>query len=286
MMLGYAARRGLRRHLVPVPVLTPRLSSHWVRWMTPVPGAIARPLVEGLRNEVIVRDDSGPPPLPRHPSPLLRGGARPGARAARARRGRDRLERRALELPARRPHRDPHHRGGDDHRAAHRAGGPRPRAALPCLHRARRRARLALHELGLGDPGCPRPAGGGAGLPARAARPRQPPAGRRPRLLAGGGRRAGTAAPAPGRDEGPGPRLAPVRGPAPATAAPCSARPPTSRRTDWPATSTGTRSTPSTPPSSGTWSGAWPSGRDPWPGSRSPGAHRESRPRRTDPRGQ
>ncbi len=58
MMLGYAAKRGLRRHLVPVPVLTPRLSSHWVRWMTPVPAAIARPLVEGLRNEVIVRDDS------------------------------------------------------------------------------------------------------------------------------------------------------------------------------------------------------------------------------------
>jgi uncharacterized protein YbjT (DUF2867 family) len=58
MMLGYAARRGLRRYLIPVPVLTPRLSSHWVRWMTPVPAAIARPLVEGLRNEVIVRDDS------------------------------------------------------------------------------------------------------------------------------------------------------------------------------------------------------------------------------------
>ena len=58
MMLGYAARRGLRRYLVPVPVLTPRLSSHWVRWMTPIPASIARPLVEGLRNEVIVRDDS------------------------------------------------------------------------------------------------------------------------------------------------------------------------------------------------------------------------------------
>ncbi len=58
MMLGYAAKRGLRRHLVPVPVLTPRLSSHWVRWMTPVPASIARPLVEGLRNEVIVHDDS------------------------------------------------------------------------------------------------------------------------------------------------------------------------------------------------------------------------------------
>jgi uncharacterized protein YbjT (DUF2867 family) len=58
MMLGYARKRGLRRRLVPIPILTPRLSSHWVRWMTPVPYAIARPLVEGLRNEVVVRDDS------------------------------------------------------------------------------------------------------------------------------------------------------------------------------------------------------------------------------------
>ena len=58
MMLGYARKRGLRRHLFPVPILTPRLSSHWVRWMTPVPYAIARPLVEGLRNEVVGRDDS------------------------------------------------------------------------------------------------------------------------------------------------------------------------------------------------------------------------------------
>lgn len=57
MMLGYAEVRGLRRWLVPVPVLTPRLSSHWVHWMTPVPATIARPLIEGLRNEVVVRDD-------------------------------------------------------------------------------------------------------------------------------------------------------------------------------------------------------------------------------------
>ena len=71
MMLGYAAKRGLRRCLVPVPVLTPRLSSHWVRWMTPVPASIARPLVEGLRNEVVVRDDSArgsSPPSTRSPT--------------------------------------------------------------------------------------------------------------------------------------------------------------------------------------------------------------------------
>ena len=56
MMLGYARIRGMRRVMIPVPVLTPWLSSHWVGLVTPVPSAIARPLVEGLRNEVIVRD--------------------------------------------------------------------------------------------------------------------------------------------------------------------------------------------------------------------------------------
>lgn len=58
MMLGYARVRGLRRLLIPVPVLTPRLSSYWVHWMTPIPSDIARPLIEGLRNEVIVRNPS------------------------------------------------------------------------------------------------------------------------------------------------------------------------------------------------------------------------------------
>lgn len=57
MMLGYAHARNLRRYLIPVPVLTPRLSSYWVHWVTPIPGDIARPLIEGLRNEVIVRDN-------------------------------------------------------------------------------------------------------------------------------------------------------------------------------------------------------------------------------------
>jgi uncharacterized protein YbjT (DUF2867 family)/uncharacterized protein YndB with AHSA1/START domain len=57
LMQGYAALRGLRRWLVPVPVLSPGLSSHWVHWMTPVPKGIARPLIEGLRSEVVVRDD-------------------------------------------------------------------------------------------------------------------------------------------------------------------------------------------------------------------------------------
>ncbi|MGD2057532.1 MAG: SDR family oxidoreductase, partial [Anaerolineales bacterium] len=57
MLLGYADVRGLRRYIIPVPVLTPRLSSYWVHWVTPIPAAIARPLIEGLRNEVIARSD-------------------------------------------------------------------------------------------------------------------------------------------------------------------------------------------------------------------------------------
>lgn len=58
MMTIYAKVRGLRRWLLPVPVLTPRLSSLWVNLVTPIPGSIARPLIEGLRNESIVGDDS------------------------------------------------------------------------------------------------------------------------------------------------------------------------------------------------------------------------------------
>ena len=56
MMTGYAQARGLRRHLLAVPVLTPRLSSYWVHLVTPIPANIAQPLIKGLGNEVIVRD--------------------------------------------------------------------------------------------------------------------------------------------------------------------------------------------------------------------------------------
>ncbi|MHB1252389.1 MAG: SDR family oxidoreductase, partial [Acidimicrobiales bacterium] len=57
MMDIYAEEAGLhRRWLIPVPVLTPRLSSHWVGIVTPVPASLARPLVDSLVNEVIVRD--------------------------------------------------------------------------------------------------------------------------------------------------------------------------------------------------------------------------------------
>lgn len=58
MMMVYAEVRGLRRWMVPVPVLTPRLSSYWVNLVTPIPAVIARPLIEGLRNENVVKDPS------------------------------------------------------------------------------------------------------------------------------------------------------------------------------------------------------------------------------------
>jgi hypothetical protein len=58
MMMIYAEVRGLKRWMVPVPVLTPRLSSYWVNIVTPIPAVIARPLIEGLRNESIVHDPS------------------------------------------------------------------------------------------------------------------------------------------------------------------------------------------------------------------------------------
>lgn len=57
MMQRYAAESGLRKRIiVRVPILSPWLSSHWVQVVTPVPNAIARPLVESLRTEVVAGD--------------------------------------------------------------------------------------------------------------------------------------------------------------------------------------------------------------------------------------
>ncbi len=57
MMKVYAEIKGLKRLLIPVPFLSPALSSHWVHWMTPVPASLARPLIEGLKNDVLVQND-------------------------------------------------------------------------------------------------------------------------------------------------------------------------------------------------------------------------------------
>ncbi|GAA4949058.1 SDR family oxidoreductase [Streptomonospora halophila] len=58
MIRRFARIAGVGRRLIlPVPVLTPGLSSLWVGLVTPVPGAIARPLVESLRSEAVCLDD-------------------------------------------------------------------------------------------------------------------------------------------------------------------------------------------------------------------------------------
>ena len=60
LMHTYAEAAGLRRRIVvPVPVLSPSLSSRWVGLVTPLPGGLARPLVESLVNEVVVTGDDG-----------------------------------------------------------------------------------------------------------------------------------------------------------------------------------------------------------------------------------
>lgn len=57
LMKEYAARRGLRRVFIPVPVLTPRLSSLWLGFVTPVYARIGRKLVESLVHATVVEDD-------------------------------------------------------------------------------------------------------------------------------------------------------------------------------------------------------------------------------------
>lgn len=57
MMQAYARVAKLPQRLIlPVPMLTPWLSSHWIGLVTPVPRSIARPLAESLKYEVVCRE--------------------------------------------------------------------------------------------------------------------------------------------------------------------------------------------------------------------------------------
>jgi uncharacterized protein YbjT (DUF2867 family) len=68
MMDRFARLEGRREPLIiPVPVLSPRLSSYWVRFVTSVEPALARPLIDGLKEEMIVRT---PPPPGINDSPM------------------------------------------------------------------------------------------------------------------------------------------------------------------------------------------------------------------------
>lgn len=72
MMQDYARVAGLpRRRIIGVPVLTPTLSAHWVGLVTPVPGSLAKPLVESLRNTVVAREHDIADFVPDPPEGLL-----------------------------------------------------------------------------------------------------------------------------------------------------------------------------------------------------------------------
>ena len=70
IMLEYAKQRGLRRRLVPIPLLTPRLSSLWLGLTTPVYARVGRKLIESLRNPTVVQNDSAKKFFPIRPMGL------------------------------------------------------------------------------------------------------------------------------------------------------------------------------------------------------------------------
>ena len=57
-MREYARQRGLRRLMISVPVLTPRLSSLWLGLVTPLYARIGRKLIGSIRHPTLVQDDS------------------------------------------------------------------------------------------------------------------------------------------------------------------------------------------------------------------------------------
>jgi uncharacterized protein YbjT (DUF2867 family) len=58
IMREYARQRGLHRLMIPVPVLTPAISSLWLGLVTPLYARVGRKLIEGVRNPTVVQDDS------------------------------------------------------------------------------------------------------------------------------------------------------------------------------------------------------------------------------------
>lgn len=53
MLEGYAQVRGLRRSVIPVPGLTPRMAARWVQLVTPIPNSLAVPIIEGVVHHVV-----------------------------------------------------------------------------------------------------------------------------------------------------------------------------------------------------------------------------------------
>ncbi len=93
IMREYARQRGLRRWLIPVPLLTPHLSSLWLGLTTPVYARVGRELVDGLRTATVASDDAARTRSPSAPSGCgrrLRGRWRRRTRRSRPPAGRTR----------------------------------------------------------------------------------------------------------------------------------------------------------------------------------------------------
>ena len=105
LMREYARQRGLRRAFVSVPVLTPKLSSLWLRLVTPLQARVGRKLIEGVRNPTVVSDHSALADFPIRPlgihEAMARALAEEASRAAKARRSvRTQVLEREQEIPA------------------------------------------------------------------------------------------------------------------------------------------------------------------------------------------
>ena len=70
MMERTAAAMGRSLYIIPVPVLTPKLSVYWIDLVTDTPKHISHPLIEGLKNPVVVRDHRAEELLPMERTPF------------------------------------------------------------------------------------------------------------------------------------------------------------------------------------------------------------------------
>lgn len=70
MMTVYARVRGLKRVIVSVPFFSAAVSSAWMSMFTPIPSGVTLPLLEGLKNEVICRENRIREIIPLHLTPL------------------------------------------------------------------------------------------------------------------------------------------------------------------------------------------------------------------------
>ena len=58
MMLTYASVRKLKRHIITIPFLSPKISSYWLYFVTSTSYSLAQSLVDSMKNETVVKDDS------------------------------------------------------------------------------------------------------------------------------------------------------------------------------------------------------------------------------------